>query len=75
MNYVCTNCGEQCDEIGNPGAVVDPVAKTLGIVCIKCRLAACAERSKSFRQNFKTGGAKLKLRPPEDQGNLPYKDE
>lgn len=46
VNYVCTNCGDFTDEIGNAGAVVDPLAKTVAVTCIECRLAACAERSR-----------------------------
>lgn len=46
VNYVCQICAANCDEIGNPGAVVDPLAKTMTLTCFECRLAACAERSR-----------------------------
>lgn len=74
MNYVCSNCGAQCDEIGNPGAVVDPLAKTLGIVCIGCRLAACAERSVNRRPHPTPATKTPKYNGRLAMGNLPYKD-
>lgn len=75
MNYVCQICSANCDEIGNAGAVVDPLAKTMAVTCIECRLAACAERSRGRAVRSDSG---LRRTPKYNgklaTGNLPYKD-
>jgi hypothetical protein len=74
VNYVCQICTANCDEVGNPGAVVDPLAKTLTLTCFECRLKALTERSRVRAVRSDAG-----RRTPQYNGKLatdrlPYKD-
>lgn len=75
MNYTCQICTATVDAHGFPEAVVDPLAKTLTITCLSCRLAALGEKSRTKERRFNAG-----LRTPQYNGKLatdrlPYKDE
>lgn len=72
MTYLCPICTSLCDQWGNrtPDAVVDPLAQTLSVTCVGCRLQALAERSRG--RPFKAG---TKTYPRvRQEATLPYKD-
>lgn len=79
MTYICQLCSATCDQYGNPESVVDPLAKTMAITCISCRLKACAEKSRGRPIGYKV---QPKFNPKLNEkimramtASLPYKDE
>lgn len=77
MNYTCSICTATVDDHGFPESVVDPLAKTMTITCLACRLKAMGERARGAPKTVAVSAAR---RMPRYNGKLatdrlPYKDE
>lgn len=75
MSYTCQICTATVDAHGFPETVVDPLAKTMAITCLACRLAALGEKSRTRAVRSDNG----LRRTPKYNGKLatdrlPYKD-
>jgi DNA-directed RNA polymerase subunit RPC12/RpoP len=75
MSYICSICTATIDAQGFPATVVDPLAKTMTITCLACRLAALGERSRTRAVRSDNGLRRMPKHNGNLAGNLPYRDE
>lgn len=74
MNYTCQICTATVDAHGFPEAVVDPLAKTMAITCLRCRLAALGEKSRTRSVRSDAGKRTPRYNGKLATDRLPYKD-